>query len=199
MEYIQLNILELLDIYGEEQLNERLSNFICPKNKDVEDFIQHKAIEFAKQRVAISHLVFSKTDSPVLLGYFTLANKFISITGNTLSKTLQKKISKFSQYDQELERHIVSMPLIAQLGKNFAPEAIGKIAGKTLLDMACNKVQEAQFMIGGKAVYIECANSDKLHDFYTDSQFVSFGQRQCDKDEFMEETILVQMLKYFKN
>ena len=44
MEYIQLNILELLEIYGEEQLQERLSSFVCSKNRDVEDFIQNKAI-----------------------------------------------------------------------------------------------------------------------------------------------------------
>ncbi len=199
MEYIQLNILELLEIYGEEQLQERLSSFVCSKNRDVEDFIQHKAIEFAKQRVAISHLVFSMTTPPVLVGYFTLANKFIAITGSALSKTLQKKISKFSQYDKELERYIVSMPLIAQLGKNFAPEAREMITGKTLLNMACDKIQEAQLIIGGKAAYIECANNDKLYAFYTDSQFVSFGQRKCDKDELIEESILVQMLKYFKN
>ena len=43
------------------------------------------------------------------------------------------------------------------------------------------------------------ANNDKLYAFYTDSQFVSFGQRKCDKDELIEESILVQMLKYFKN
>ena len=63
----------------------------------------------------------------------------------------------------------------------------------------CHKVQEAQFIIGGKAVYIECASSPKLFDFYSASQFVQFGQRERDTDEIAESPILVQMLKYFRD
>lgn len=65
--------------------------------------------------------------------------------------------------------------------------------------MACSKVQEAQFIIGGKTVYIECASNPKLYDFYSSSQFVQFGQRDRDTDEIVESTVLVQMLKYFRD
>ena len=91
------------------------------------------------------------------------------------------------------------MPLIAQLGKNFNPTLSATIPGQELLSIACNKVQEAQFIIGGKAVYIECASNPKLYDFYSASQFVQFGQRERDTDEIAESPILVQMLKYFRD
>ena len=182
MDYIELNLLEMLDTYGEDKLQSILSRFMCPQNIDVENFIQTKAIGFARQRLAMTYLVFSDEESPDLVGYFTLANKFVSINGNVLSKTLQKRIGKFSQYDKELDRFLVSMPLIAQLGRNFNPALSASIPGQELLSIACSKVREAQFIIGGKAVYIECASNPKLYDFYSASQFVQFGQRERDTD-----------------
>ncbi len=198
MGYIELNLLEMLGAYGEDKLQAILSRFMCPQNADVENFIQSKAIDFARQRLAMTYLVFSDEASPELAGYFTLANKFVSITGNALSKTLQKRIGKFSQYDEELDRFLVSMPLIAQLGRNFNPSLSASIPGQELLAIACGKVQEAQFIIGGKAVYIECASNPKLYNFYSASQFVQFGQRERDSDEIAENPMLVQMLKYFR-
>ena len=198
MDYIELNLSEMLGTYGEDKLRIILSRFMCPQNADVENFIQTKAIEFSKQKVAMTYLVFSNSEPPELVGYFTLANKFVSINGNVLSKTLQKRILKFSQYDGELDRYLVSMPLIAQLGRNFNSSLSASIPGKELLTMACQKVQEAQFIIGGRTVYIECASNPNLYDFYTSLQFVQFGQRDRDSDEISESPILVQMLKYFR-
>lgn len=199
MDYIELNLLDMLDTYGEDKLKAILSCFMCPQNIDVENFIQTKAIDFSRQRIAMTYLVFSDGKKPELVGYFTLANKFVSITGSALSKTLQKRIGKFSQYDEELDRFLVSMPLIAQLGRNFAPSLSASIPGQELLAIACGKIQEAQFIIGGKAVYIECANNSKLYDFYSAAQFVKFGQRERDTDEIAESHVLVQMLKYFRD
>lgn len=199
MDYIETNLLEMLDAYGEDKLQSILSCFMCPKNKDVENFIRSKAIGFSIQQLAMTYLVFSDKKSPDLVGYFTLANKFVAINGSALSYTLQKRIRKFSQYDVELDRFLVSIPLIAQLGKNFNPVLSATISGQELLSIACGKVREAQFIIGGKAVYIECANNSKLYDFYSASQFVQFGQRERDTDEIEESPILVQMLKYFRD
>ena len=199
MDYIELNLLEMLDTYGEDKLQAILSRFMCPQNTDVENFIQIKAIGFARQRIAMTYLVFSDSEYPELVGYFTLANKFVAINGLALSKTLQKRILKFSQFDKELDRYLVSMPLIAQLGRNFDPALSASIPGKELLSLACRKIQEAQFIIGGKTAYIECANNPKLYDFYSASQFVQFGQRDRDTDEIAESPILVQMLKYFRD
>lgn len=199
MDYVQLNLLEMLHAFGEDRLQTVLSHFICPRNKDVESFIQTKAIEFARQKIAMTYLVFSNHSHPELLGYFTLANKFVSITANSLSRTLQKRISKFSQYDENLNRFLISMPLIAQLGRNFNPDLSASITGQELLQAACDKVQEAQLIIGGKTVYIECDGNPKLYDFYSASQFVQFGQRKRDSDEIAESAILIQMLKYFRD
>ncbi len=78
----QINILDMMKMYGEDSCKAVLSTFMCPINLDVEDFIHNKALEFARQRIAITFLVFKETDSSsAFVGYYTLANKFVSIAG----------------------------------------------------------------------------------------------------------------------
>lgn len=195
----QVNILDMMKMYGEDSCKAVLSTFMCPLNLDVEDFIRNKAIEFARQRIAITFLVFKEADNgSAFVGYYTLANKFVSIAGAHLSKTLQKKISKFSQYDDSLDRFMVSMPLIAQLGRNFDPNLLFSITGADLLSMALQRVLDVEYLIGGKTVYIECNNQPKLFDFYSASGFLAFDKRSK-QDRVDENDVLVQMLKYFNH
>ena len=195
LEIKENNILDMLDTYGEEVCQEILSSFSCPLNKDVEDFIRNKAISFAKQRIAITFLVFSK-EKGQLIGYYTLVNRFVIVAGDMLSQTMQKKISKFSQYDNKLNLYLISMPLIAQLGKNYIN--CNPITGTELLNLACNRVKYTQRMIGGRTTYIECGANEKLYQFYTKNQFLMFGQRKRESNELDENYGLVQMLRYFK-
>ena len=118
-----------------------------------------------------------------------------------MSKTLQKKISKFSQPDVSMKRYIMSAPLIAQLGKNFNKGYDKLITGDELLKLACDKVKSIQTDVGGKFVYLECEDKPQLIDFYTSNGFVNFGKRNLDKDEtdVMSGGYLVQMLRYLKN
>ncbi len=195
LEIKENSILDMLDMYGEDVCQEILSSFSCPLNKDVEDFIRNKAITFAKQRIAITFLVFSNEDGK-LIGYYTLVNRFVVVIENMLSKTIQKKISKFSQYDSKLHSFLISMPLIAQLGKNFVDN--NPISGAELLELACNRIKYVQRMIGGKTTYIECNANDKLLNFYSKNQFMTFGERTKENAEFGDNTKLIQMLRYFK-
>lgn len=197
----QINILDMLDMYGEDSCREILSTFICPLNMDVTDFIHNKAIEFAKQRIAITFLVFRETEKGnVLEGYYTLANKFVAVSAGMISNTLKKRIVKFSQYDAVLDRYLISMPLIAQLGRNYSTTAKEyPISGNDLLNLACQNIKKVQHTIGGKTAYIECASNPKLHEFYAAHDFVSFGERVRENDELTDSPVLVQMLRYFKS
>ncbi len=111
--YKVVNLNYIISELGEEKSKQILSNFCCPKNKDVEDFIKLKSIEFSKQGLAGIHLVFSIIDDNLsLLGYFALSNKIISISSKSLSNTLKKRISKFATYDKETNTYILSSILI---------------------------------------------------------------------------------------
>jgi hypothetical protein len=182
--YVSANLKSIIDEVGESAAKALLSNFTCPQNKDVENFLKHKAIEFAKQSIATTYLVFgSYKGNNVLIGYFTLANKFVAIYKEGLSSTYRRRISKFCQFDRDIKRYTLAAPLIAQLGKNFYNGYNELITGDELLKMACDKVKESQVIIGGKVVYLECEDKEKLTGFYASNGFVNFGKRKLDKDE----------------
>lgn len=88
------------------------------------------------------------------------------------------------------------MPLIAQLGKNFNPSLSYTIKGSDLLTMALDRVLEAERIIGGKTVYIECNNQSKLYSFYAKANFIKFNER-LKQNSKSEDDLLIQMLKYF--
>lgn len=199
--YMQTNVLDMLEYIGEDNCQNILSSFVCPLNPDVEDFIHTKAIQFAKQKIAISYLVFAEQNKQkYFVGYYTLANKFVCVNNSSLSKTMQKKISKFSQYDPSTDRFMVSMPLIAQLGKNFNTLLPVKMIGADLLEMALERVIEIEHLIGGKTVYIECNNQPKLFDFYSVAGFFPFDKRIRQTDDPNDtDSVLIQMFKYFNH
>ena len=93
---------------------------------------------------------------------------------------------------------MVSMPLIAQLGRNFDPNLPFSITGTDLLSMALQRVLDVEYLIGGKTVYIECNNQPKLFDFYSASGFLAFDKRSK-QGSIDKNDVLVQMLKYFNH
>lgn len=198
--YIQVNIKDMVEELGENRVKSILSTFYCPLNKDVDEFLKYKAIEFSKQDITRTYLIFASYQKEyVLVGYFSICNKFFNINKSSLSSNLRKRISRFSQYIPELKQYQITAPLIAQLGKNYRDEYNNLITGDELLKFACEKIQEIQYSIGGKIAYLECEDVLKLIDFYSNNGFVCFGKRALDKDEQdkMHGQYLVQMLRYF--
>lgn len=201
--YIQVNLKDLSETMGEAYCQSIVSDFSCPLNKDVEEFLQQKAWLFAQQGLAATHLVFaSYQEKPVLAGYFTLANKHFHIDSHKgdISNTLRRRISKFAQYDADLKKYIVSAPLIGQLGKNYAHGYQSLLTGDELLELACRKVREIQQNIGGRIVYLECEDKLPLLDFYGRNGFCDFGKRllEADEVETLSGKYLIQLLRYLK-
>jgi hypothetical protein len=161
-----------------------------PQNKDIEDFLRTKAIDFALQGIAQTHLVLAKTqDEPELVGYFALTNKIADVPLFTLNKSYQKKVSKFGVLTP-VESYMVPMPLIAQLGKNYNPRLTESITGAELLNMACEKVASIQSELGGRCVYLECEDTPFLMGFYYDKGFRRFSPDELGPGQ------LVRMIKY---
>lgn len=200
--YIGINLRDILSdqTLGESAAKSILSSFSCPLNPDVEHFLHHTAIEFSKQSISSTYLIMaSYQDKYVLVGYFTLANKIFCIDKDSLpNKAWKKRMAKFGQFDQTIQRYTISAPLIGQLGKNFTNGYNKLITGDELLKLALDKVRQMQSIVGGKIVYLECEQKEKLIDFYSQNGFVNFGSRVLDKDETPRLTgeALVQMLKY---
>ena len=202
--YIGVNLKDMLneDYLGESATKSVLSSFSCPLNPDVEHFLKHTAIEFSKQGISSTYLIMaSYKQEYVLCGYFTLANKVFCIDKSSLpNKKWRSRMSKFGQFDKSIDKYTISAPLIGQLGKNYSNGYDTLITGDELLKLALDKVKQMQYIVGGKIVYLECEQKEKLIDFYESNGFVNFGLRALDRDETdrLSGESLVQMLKYME-
>ena len=198
--YKIVNLKLLIDEVGENTAKTVLSSFCCPLNSDVEMFLRDRAVDFAKQGLSQTHLVMAPHfDQSILVGYFTLANKYISVPAEPLSNTQRKRIAKFSIFDSHLGAYCLSTPLIAQLGKNYFDGVDKLITGDVLLHLACRKVASIQMDLGGRYAYLECEDKPKLTEVYRRNGFQEFDRRTLDSDETgLDGEYLVQMLKYIK-
>ena len=198
----QSNLRDLLAELGEERTSEILSAFECPLNPDVQSFLREKAILFSKHGYASTYLVFaSYQGSVVLIGYYALAMKAVVIKGSLLSSQWRGRLRRFAFYVSDLKQFTLSLPLIGQLGKNYAHHYDRLISGDDLLGIACETVREIQLMSSGKMVYLECEDVLPLTSFYERNGFFRFANRNLDGDErdLSQTPYLVQMIKYFKD
>jgi len=58
MNLVLENILDLIDEYGEEDVKAILSDFSCPKNVDIEDFLKDNSIIFAKKKLVRTYILY---------------------------------------------------------------------------------------------------------------------------------------------
>ena len=200
--YVQVNVKEMIEELGEDRVKTILADFICPKNKDVEDFLRNKAIEFMKNGFSGTYLVFvSYKNEPKLVGYYALANKTISVKRGILSKTFQKRLSRFGTYVSNSKRYTLAAILIGQLGKNYKDGIDKQITGDELLQMAFDTIKKIQIAIGGRFVFIECEDVERLKSFYSSNGFYEFGKRSLDREEIdmIRGEYLMQMIKYLNS
>ncbi|RZT02889.1 N-acetyltransferase [Cuneatibacter caecimuris] len=199
-EFIQIKLEDMISELGENVAKSILSTFSSPNNADVQDFIRNKAIEFSKQALSKTTLIYWMSEDEkekYLVGYYTLANKFLNVCQDSISKTMSKRLFRHGTYDTSKRIHTIPAILIGQLSKNFADGNNLLISGSDILQMALNRIQIIQKEIGGKFVFLECENEPKLIKFYEDNGFVRCGERQRDRDELgVNGNFLQQMIMY---
>ena len=178
---------------GESRLLQVLSGFSCLRNPDVERFLKKSSVEFTKKNQSVTYLVFD-ISSMVLVGYFTLALKPLTVRGETVSNTVKKKLLRVSEWDEKSDTYTMSAYLIAQLGKNFTNGADQKITGEELLALAWDKIKEIQYLGGGVVTFLEAENEEKLLSFYRNNRFSQFDTRQTASGTD-ESHDLVQLLR----
>ena len=89
--YTIVNILDMIDAVGEDNVKLILSDFSCSKNVEIEDFVKKNAIDFAKRKMSVTNLVLDNTG--YLAAIFTLTHKALEIQNISLSGSTRKKNS----------------------------------------------------------------------------------------------------------
>ena len=198
MSYKIVNLKDIYNTFGEDKTKEILKDYKCKLNLDVKYFLKEKAIEFSKQDISRTFLVLSEYKGRnVIVGYFAITNKATTIKKFVISKTKRKKILRYAEYNNESKGYNIALPLIGQLGKNYNNGYNKLISGDNLLKFACDKIKQTQNIIGGRYVFLECEDIDKLKNFYEDNGFECFGKRNLEKDERDKNKgeYLLQMLR----
>lgn len=178
---------------GEADLQEAISDFSCSRNPDVEHFLKNNAIEFTKKNQSVTYLVLSNEDG-MLVGYFTIALKPITVNANRMSNTVKRKLQRISKLDEATGTYTAAAFLIAQLGKNFTNRLNERISGEELLDVAWTVVKELQYAAGGMVSFLEADRKEKLLEFYRKNGFREFDVKIVEDSEGNPHE-LVQLLR----
>lgn len=178
-----INILDMIESVGEDEVKSILSEFSCQKNPEIENFVKNNAVEFAKKKMSITYLVVDATES--VRAIFTLTHKAIELTNENLSNTMRKRIQRHSRLDESTDSFNVSAFLIAQFGKSDTYSTEENISGYALMDFTFEVLAAVQHDIGGGLVYLECEDREKLLNFYSSepNQFFKFGERYSEEDD----------------
>lgn len=199
--YLIFSLLDLIEeeTIGEEKVKCILSNFSC-KNKDVQYFLQKKAIEFAKDGITSTFLIFiEKEDKMQLVAYFSLANKQFIVEKKALSRKMKERISHLTgqKLSSQAKEFYIAAPLIAQLGKNFTNNADKLISGDDLMALALKKIDDVHRILSGRMCFVECEDIDYLLKYYRRYDFVEFNRRELDAEEKSKSKakFYIQMLR----
>lgn len=151
-----------------------LSQFFCPKNEDVQEFIRSKAVEFEQRDLGRTYFIVDEQltlleQHIAILGYFTLAMKSI-IFSPEISKELKRKIAN------DKNALMATGYLIGQLGKNDKYREY--IKGEEILSVAMEVISDLHERLGGRFVYVECEDHPKLISFYERNHFKIVQKRE---------------------
>ena len=130
----------------------------------------------------------------ILVGYFALTIKPITVNAEPFSNTIKRKLSRVSTLNEQDQTYNLAAYLIAQLGKNYNNGANERISGKELLGLAIRQIQQLQYLAGGMVIFLEAADEESLLSFYRANGFQQFDTRLTDSSK-EEPHELIQLLK----
>lgn len=165
MGFTILSLREVIDSFPDDSLykpSDLLTRFNCRLNADEEDFLREKAITYEERNKARTFLL---TNEKGIRAYFTLAFKSIDLkkVSNNLKKALTAGESDADSYPVFLIGHIAK------------DDSVLEHIGDDILQSALDLLLEAQKIIGGRLVYLDCKDEEKLKQFYERNGFKFFN------------------------
>ena len=169
-----------------KQIEEVLKSYRCTKDRDIESFLQTKAVTYEKRGWCSIYLLINRENyfhKGIISvdGYFTLSNKIVALT-DMVSGAKRRKLFN----GMKRESGMVHFILIGQLGKYIGQpgedDAAGDISAVQLLDRAFEIIYEVKKRITCSCALIECKDEPKLCRLYED-----YGFRELQKSENMHQ------------
>ena len=158
-----------------QKLEKALSSFRCSKSDDEEKFIKERAIDFEKTNKARTYLLVSNN---AIIAYFTLAIKSIDFE-STVSPAKKKSISAGSSNTKTYSAY-----LIGHIAKD---DSVQEEMGTIILDQCFDLIKESQKIVGGRIVYLDCKDEEKIKNIYITNGF-----------KFLQKSENTQLLQYYQ-
>ena len=145
-----------------DKLRETLFLFKCRKNPEEEELLHKDAIFFEQKNKARTFLLVRDNK---IIGYYSLAFKSVDL--EEVSRTKRKDMTA-----GEVELETYSAYLIGHIAK---ADGICDKLGHDMLDGARTLICKAQKYVGGRLIYIDCKDEEKLIRFYENYGFKYFN------------------------
>jgi hypothetical protein len=162
------------DSNTQKQFQDTCLHFKCSKDLDVENFLHNKAVIYDFSHQTRTYICY---DKGFIAGYFTLTTKNLDLT-DAIPKNYRKKLTY-----GHTKTNSISAYLLAQMGKDDRCSV--KNVGRLMLTISQETVKSVQSKIGGRVMYLECKNNEKLKKLYEE---IGFRYLQMNKN-------LMQMVK----
>lgn len=164
---ILLPLIDILEQYSIQEVENKLSTFFCAKNRDIEDFLHTKAVAYEKAANAKTYLIIHDTDE--IAAFFSIALGIVDIK-DLQSTTQCKKIRGYGRTKAEY----IPCYLLGQVGRN---DCFSKndISLTHILEFIMKIITEVMIKVGGRILYLECDKS--LVPLYNKHSFKEIGQR----------------------
>ncbi|MDF7638963.1 hypothetical protein PT285_06060 [Lactobacillus sp. ESL0791] len=173
MAFDVVTLNSLLNEYSQENIKSFFENF-SSLDKDVENFLKQKAIQFEKIGLSRTTLVFTQyKNTEVLVGYFAISGKPLIVKKkdwNKLSSGVKRKLLPIG-YKSERDNYVINSILLGQFSKNNCYQSQQLITGKELLSIAYATIKKAWEVLGGTVLYLEARNEPHIQKFYTSCGF----------------------------
>jgi hypothetical protein len=98
----------------------------------------------------------------LILAYFSLSFKEVTLDTTKISKTQIQKLDGFSKKATTVKAY-----LIGQIGKN-SQISNNPIKLNTILNEVYSVIAQAQTLVGGRVIILECENNERLISLYQD-------------------------------
>ncbi|MDE6059511.1 MAG: hypothetical protein K2G44_05700 [Clostridia bacterium] len=145
-----------------DKLREVFSSFQCVKSPDEQDFLRYKAIDYEEHNKARTYLLL---DDKGIAAYFSLAFKSIDLQNTSPDK--RKRMT-----GGESNSCTYSAFLIGHIAKD---DRVKEKLGDQIIEMANDLLLEAQEIVGGRLVYIDCKGIPELIEYYERNHFTYFN------------------------
>lgn len=176
MNYRTIQLRNLIKEFGKENAEKVLSNFSCPMNPDVEEFIHTKAIPFESAGMARTSLIMAQKSSlkPYrLCAIYSLTTKSIEVEKG-LSRSLRKKAFGTTY----AVGNPVTAILIGQLAKNYHDDNDKLITGEIIMSLISEEVNKIDMLVPSVSVWLECEDKEPLKRYYEKFGFVYFSKSE---------------------